>query len=92
MLSLDADETLSNELRLALSKWKLESRNQIDGYKINRLNFYCGKAIKTCLYPDSKIRLWSRGTGEWKSLNPHDKFELYEGKDAIATMPGDTWG
>ncbi len=89
VLSLDADEALGDELKLALSKWKLESRNQIDGYKINRLNFYCGTAIKTCgWYPDSKIRLWSRGIGEWRGLNPHDKFELYDGKDTIATMPG----
>lgn len=90
VLSIDADETLSKELKDAIRKWKLEGRNHIDGYKINRLNFYCGKAVKTCgWYPDSKIRLWAKGTGEWRGINPHDNFELYASNETLAHMAGD---
>jgi glycosyltransferase involved in cell wall biosynthesis len=73
VLSLDADEELSSELKQSIAETK---RNfQADGYSMNRLNFYCGKPIKTCgWYPDNKLRLWNREKGEWSGVNPHDKF------------------
>jgi glycosyltransferase involved in cell wall biosynthesis len=89
VLSLDADEQLSEELRTSL----LEAKQHFtaDGYSMNRLNFYCGKPIKTCgWYPDRKLRLWNRNKGEWKGVNPHDKFEL----NSNATekfLTGDIW-
>jgi glycosyltransferase involved in cell wall biosynthesis len=78
VLSLDADESLSPELQSAISK--LQKKFTVDGYIIPRLNFYCGRAIKTCgWYPDAKLRLWNRTKGRWTGINPHDKFELAEG-------------
>ena len=75
VLSIDADETLSDELKQSILETK-KSFNA-DGYTMNRLNFYCGKPIKTCgWYPDKKLRLWNRTKGEWTGINPHDKFEL----------------
>lgn len=87
VLSLDADETLSEELCTSVRKAKVQYC--ADAYTMNRLNFYCGKAIKTCgWYPDKKARLWNRNRGEWKGINPHDKFELK--RDAIIThLKGD---
>lgn len=80
VLSLDADEALSEELCASIRKAKQQYR--ADAYTMNRLNFYCGKAIKTCgWYPDKKARLWNRNRGEWNGINPHDKFEMR--KDAI---------
>ncbi|MEX0988342.1 MAG: glycosyltransferase family 2 protein [Bacteroidales bacterium] len=73
ILSLDADEALSEELKssilLVKSDWEM------DGYYFNRLTNYCGKWIKhTTWYPSRKLRLWDARKGQWGGLNPHDKF------------------
>ncbi|MCW5908749.1 MAG: glycosyltransferase family 2 protein [Chitinophagales bacterium] len=87
VLSLDADEALSNDLKQSLLS--LHKNLDADGYTINRLNFFCGKPIKTCgWYPDTKLRLWNRTKGEWKGINPHDKFEL-EKRCSIKHLKGD---
>ena len=87
VLSLDADETLSDDLRYSIS---LAKKNfDADGYTMNRLNFYCGRAVKTCgWYPDRKLRLWNRTKGEWRGRNPHDKFEMRNGT-RIQHLQGD---
>lgn len=72
VLSLDADERLSNELKKEILKKK---ENLVcDAYLINRLNNFCGKWIKYGVwYPDKKIRLWNKVKGIWGGTNPHDK-------------------
>lgn len=58
VLSLDADESLDDELVQSILKIKHES---IEGraYSVNRLTNYCGKWIKhSGWYPDIKIRLF----------------------------------
>lgn len=78
VLSLDADEELSVELQqlIAHAKTNLHAA----GYTMNRLNFFCGKPIKTCgWYPDKKLRLWNRTKGKWDGMNPHDKVEMESG-------------
>jgi hypothetical protein len=73
VLSLDADEALSTELKAAILTVK--SNWQYDGYYMNRLTNYCGKWIRHCgWYPDRKLRLWNREKGRWGGMNPHDKF------------------
>lgn len=75
ILSLDADEALSEEL--ALSIRKIKENWEYDAYYFNRLNNYCGKWMKhTSMYPDKKLRLWDSRKGSWKGINPHDKFTL----------------
>ena len=71
VLSLDADEALSDELKNSILAIKNNWKN--DGYAFNRLTSYCGKWIKHCgWYPDIKLRLWDRRKGTWKGINPHD--------------------
>ena len=66
VLNLDADEFLSEELKKSISAEKLADFPS-DAYSMNRLNFYCGEAIKTCgWYPDTKIRLWNKEKGKWE--------------------------
>lgn len=90
ILSLDADEALSEELKKSLLKWKSENRPSAGCYLINRLNFYCGRPIKACgWYPDRKLRLWKSGIGEWKGVNPHDQFEPYYYFEGVAFLSGD---
>jgi glycosyltransferase involved in cell wall biosynthesis len=71
VLSLDADEALSEELkgsiRDALHNWAC------DGYSFNRRTNYRGRWINHCgWYPDKKLRLWDRRKGRWGGVNPHD--------------------
>lgn len=87
ILSLDADEVLSDELIEAIKEIKDNWKG--DGYTMNRLNNYCGKWIRhTGWYPDRKLRLWDSRRGEWTGLNPHDRFEMQPGT-TVGHLKGD---
>lgn len=78
ILSLDADEALSEDLRLSILKAKKNWK--YDGYYFNRLTNYCGKWIRhTSWYPARKMRLWDSRKGSWGGFNPHDRFILQRG-------------
>lgn len=78
VLSLDADEALSEELKQSIRKVK-ENWNA-DGYYFNRLTNYCGKWIHhTDWYPDRKLRLFNKHKGNWTGINPHDQFRFQPG-------------
>ena len=78
ILSLDADEALSVELRNAILKAKADWKS--DGYKCYRLNNYCGQwMFHSSFYPERKLRLFDRRKGKWGGINPHDRFELVKG-------------
>ena len=71
VLSLDADEVLTDKLKQSILAAKQSWR--FDGYSFNRLTNYCGKWIRhSGWYPDSKLRLWDRSIGRWGGVNPHD--------------------
>lgn len=78
VISLDADEALSETLRNSILKVKMD---QIaDGYSMNRLSNYCGHWIRHgSWYPDKKLRLFDRTKVQWAGFNPHDKAEAIEG-------------
>lgn len=87
VLSLDADEVLSEELKASILAVK-EQWGDCDGYAFNRFNNYCGKWIRFCgWYPDRKIRLWDRRKGRWSGEDPHDKVQLSAGR--VKTLRGD---
>ena len=72
ILSLDADERISNELKNSILVIKKNFSSY--AYSMNRLNNYCGQWIKHGVwYPDKKIRLWNKQKGKWGGKNPHDK-------------------
>ncbi len=78
VLSLDADESLSAELKSSILQVKEDWTH--DAYHFNRLTSYCGKWIRhTSWYPSRKLRLWDSRKGSWGGLNPHDKFILVKG-------------
>lgn len=75
VLSLDADEALTSELKESVLRVK--ENFDCDGYFMNRLTNYCGQWIKhSGWYPDRKMRLFNRTKGKWKGTNPHDKYVL----------------
>ncbi|MFH6768321.1 glycosyltransferase family 2 protein [Gaetbulibacter aquiaggeris] len=78
ILSLDGDEVLSEDLKTSILN--IKSNWKFDGYFVNRLNNYCGQWIKhSDWYPDKKLRLFKKGSGEWKGINPHDCYVLKKG-------------
>jgi glycosyltransferase involved in cell wall biosynthesis len=87
VLSLDADEALSEELVHSIL---LVKQNWLyDGYSFNRLTNYCGKWIRhSGWYPDTKLRLWDRRKGQWGGINPHDRVVL-DGGSRVAHLDGD---
>lgn len=87
ILSLDADEALSDELRKSIldakEKW------DYDGYMVNRRNYFCGKQIKFSeWYPDRQLRLFYVDHGSWGILNFHERFMLSNGA-RIGRLKGD---
>lgn len=87
VLSLDADEAIDEELKYNILN--LKSNWHKDGYYMNRLTNYCGHWVKhSNWYPDRKLRLWNRQKGEWRGINPHDKFEMFEGDKATGSIKG----
>ena len=78
VLSLDADEALTEELQKAILK--IKNNWECDGYSFNRLTNFCGTWIKHCgWYPDKKLRLWDTIKGKWGGENPHDKVIMNKG-------------
>jgi glycosyltransferase involved in cell wall biosynthesis len=71
VLSLDADEFLSNELVDSIKAVKSSASH--DAYTMNRLTGIAGRWIRsTDWYPDRKLRLWKKSVGKWGGYNPHD--------------------
>jgi glycosyltransferase involved in cell wall biosynthesis len=78
VLSLDADEALSIELKNSIMRVKNNWTH--DGYKFNRLNNFCGQWIyHTSWYPDCKIRLFDRRKGAWGGANIHETVKMNTG-------------
>ena len=88
VLSLDADEVLDEKLQEEILKIKANFNKQ--GYYMSRLTNYCGHWVRHCgWYPDKKLRLWDSSKGEWTGINPHDKYELFEGDKKSGHLEGD---
>ena len=72
ILSLDADEALSTELKDSILKVKEKWTH--DAYYFNTLTTTCGKWIRhTSWNPSRKLRLSDARKGSWGGVNPHDK-------------------
>lgn len=81
ILSLDADEALSEELKRSILKIKQAS--SLATYKFNRLTNYCGSWIKHCgWYPDTKIRIFDRRITKWEGII-HEKLMINSDEPAI---------
>jgi glycosyltransferase involved in cell wall biosynthesis len=74
ILSLDADERVSDELREEIFKIKsLPIKDLADGYKIPRRSFYMNHWIKGGgWYPDRQLRFYNRLSGAWKNVLIHE--------------------
>lgn len=76
ILSLDADEALSDPLRASLLRLK-EEGPRADAYEVNRLNWYCGTFLRhSGWYPDRKVRIWRKGAARWADASIHELVEV----------------
>ena len=72
---LDADEritlNLKNEILSILEK------PSCNGYLVPRLNWFFGKAIKTCgLFPDYSLRLFNKNYGKFTEVPVHESVKI----------------
>lgn len=75
ILSLDADEALSEELKTSIQELKENCKSAL--YDMNRLTNYCGQWIYRCgWYPDQKIRIFDRTQVRWKNMKVHEEMEF----------------
>lgn len=87
VLSLDADEELSTELKESILAAK---ENLVyDCYSFNRRNFCCNKAIRFCgWYPDKQIRMFNKQILNWNDRSVHELIEV-SNKQTIFHLSGD---
>lgn len=71
ILSLDADERLSGELRKSILEVKHHWKD-VHGFELKRLNNYCGRWMRYSGWYERKIRLWDRRKAQWGGTDPHD--------------------
>lgn len=77
VMSLDADEELSVELREEILKWKSSSDNGTEGFFLPRMTWLMGSWIRhTTWYPDWQLRLFQKNKGKWTGLNIHESFRV----------------
>jgi glycosyltransferase involved in cell wall biosynthesis len=75
ILSLDADEVVSPELRAEVQTLfsQPEQLRPLAAFSFPRCTFYGGRWIRHGdWYPDRKVRLWKRGSTEWRGENVHE--------------------
>jgi glycosyltransferase involved in cell wall biosynthesis len=88
VLSLDADEALSDELRASIRRLEADGPTA-DAYELNRLNWYCGRFLRhSGWYPDRKVRLWRKGAARWADASIHELAEVAPGA-RVERLAGD---
>jgi glycosyltransferase involved in cell wall biosynthesis len=72
ILSIDADEALSEELKMSILDIKSQDKKGV--WSFNRLTNYCGKWIyHGGWYPDIKIRLFPKAIAKWAGEFVHEE-------------------
>lgn len=76
ILSLDADERISDELKVEIREYL---KNGLDkpGYRIPRRNYFLNKVIRSCSwYPDYQLRLFNKNYAKLTDRKVHEGFEV----------------
>ena len=77
VLSLDADERVTPELREEILRKLKDNSSSICGYYFKRKAYLFGKWVKHCgWYPDYKLRLFRRNKGRFEGREPHDELTV----------------
>lgn len=85
VLSIDADEVITPELKLEIEQAVKDS--EYEGFKIPRLSTYCGTQIHHGgWWPDYTLRLFRRKSGRFTNDRIHEKI-IVEGKVGLLKKP-----
>lgn len=77
ILSVDADERVTPELRDEILEVLSQGDDLADGYVLPRRTFYLGRWIRHGgWYPDAAIRLFRGTKGKFVGEDPHDRVEV----------------
>lgn len=81
ILSLDADERVSPELAAEIGSLNEMHEDKLQpGYKIPRLSYYMGRAIRhSGWYPDRQLRLFNRRKARWSDVLIHESVRIDNG-------------
>jgi glycosyltransferase involved in cell wall biosynthesis len=89
ILSLDADEVLSEQLCNEIADLLRSNPVTFSAYSFPRCSKYLGRWIRHGdWYPDRQTRLWRKGAARWGGIDPHDKL-MIEGD--VGQLNGDLW-
>lgn len=87
ILSMDADEAISPELRATLMQ--VTKDGLAGAYRCARLTNYCGTWVSHGgWYPDAKVRLFPKERGRWEGEHVHEELKLDPSLD-VHELPGD---
>lgn len=87
VVSLDADEALSQELSERLRELLASPGARFDGVELNRVTHHLGRWIRHGdFHPDWQLRAFRRAKGRWAGVNPHGRVRL-EGE--VRRLEGD---
>lgn len=88
ILSLDADERVSPQLRQSIERLKQEGP-RYEGYRIARRAWYLGRWINhSGWYPDYQLRLYRRDCARWQGDYVHESVQV---SGRVGTLAGDLW-
>lgn len=88
VLSIDADEVLSDELRKSLIA--IKGKEQHAAYQFPFLTNYCGHWIRHCgWYPNPKPRYWNKSKGEMTADEVHEGWRIFDAVETIGELKGD---
>jgi glycosyltransferase involved in cell wall biosynthesis len=77
ILSLDADEVISDSLRVEILEAIKTSDPEINGFSFPRVSWYLNRWIRHGgWFPDRKVRLVRSGTSRWVGDSLHEKLEV----------------
>ena len=77
VVSLDADEALSDELRQELERVLAGGNADVSGFRLNRMTYFLGVwHDRGEWYPDRGVRAFRRSRGRWVGADPHDRAEV----------------
>ncbi len=86
ILSIDADEEVSDSLRNAIEQLLVKPTNY--GFNINRRSFYLGKEIKYCGWnKDYPLRLFNKKYGNFNENEIHEYVKLKINNKSIINEP-----
>jgi glycosyltransferase involved in cell wall biosynthesis len=74
VLSLDADEIISNELKQSIMNFVVKDDIRYNGASCSRLTYFLGKSVTHGgLFPDVSTRLFRKNKGNWEGHRTHER-------------------